>query len=49
MEDIDGLSEGAMHNVINIPTTIFKKQDNELVRWDGEVPKRQDFESYFQS
>ena len=46
LDTIDGMTEGAYHDVLNIPTTIIEKDENILMRWDGEVPKTEDFSIY---
>lgn len=38
MDTIDGMAEGAYHDVLEIPTTIIEKDESVLDRWDGEVP-----------
>jgi thiol-disulfide isomerase/thioredoxin len=48
MDTADGLAEGAYHDVLKIPTTVIEKQQKILARWDGEVPKSEDFRMYFQ-
>ena len=48
MDTVDGLAEGAYHDVLKIPTTVIEKQQKILARWDGEVPKSEDFKMYFQ-
>jgi hypothetical protein len=47
MDTTDGLAEGAYHDVLKIPTTVIEKQQKILARWDGEVPKSEDFKIYF--
>ena len=38
MESVDGIAEGAYHDVGEIPTTIIEKDDRVVARWEGEVP-----------
>ncbi len=38
MDSIEGLTEGAFHNVSNVPTTILQKKGHTIKRWDGAVP-----------
>ncbi|MCP4650195.1 MAG: hypothetical protein GY853_08985 [PVC group bacterium] len=38
MDTVDGMAEGAYHDVMQIPTTIIEKNEEILDRWDGEVP-----------
>jgi len=49
MDTVDGMAEGAYYNVLNIPTTIFEKDGSQLVRWDGEVPKSEEFRYHFEA
>jgi thiol-disulfide isomerase/thioredoxin len=46
MDSVDGLSEAAMHDVLNIPATILEKDGDVLARWDGEVPNSNEFKTY---
>ena len=39
MESVEGLTEGSMRDVWDIPTTIVEQGDNTVGRWDGEPPK----------
>ena len=39
METIEGMAEGAFHDVSQIPTTIIEKENTEVARWEGEVPQ----------
>ncbi len=48
MDTIEGMAEGAFNNVLNIPSTILEKDDRQIARWDGEVPKSEEFKTYFQ-
>ena len=47
MDTIDGIAEGAFHDVLKIPTTVIEEQDAVLARWDGEVPRSEEFKRYF--
>jgi len=38
MDTVDGMTEGAYNDVMQIPTTIFEEDNNIVARWDGEVP-----------
>ena len=49
MDTVDGMAEGAYHNVLNIPTTIFENDGSQLMRWDGEVPKSEEFRHHFEA
>ena len=46
MDSVEGLSEAAMNDVLNIPATILEKEGNVVARWDGEVPKSDEFKTY---
>jgi hypothetical protein len=46
LDTIDGMTEGAYHDVLKIPTTIIEQNEDILIRWDGEVPKTEEFSSY---
>ena len=46
LDTIDGMAEGAYNDVLKIPATIIEKNGKILVRWDGEVPKTDEFSSY---
>ena len=38
LETVDGLAEGAFHDVRDIPLTIVERSGQEVARWDGQVP-----------
>ena len=46
METIDGLTEGAFHEVSDIPTVIIFDDKNELARWEKQPPISKEFLSY---
>jgi len=46
METVDGLAESAMHDVGAVPTTLIFDGEDELVRWEGEVPQSRHFRRY---
>ncbi len=48
MDTIDGCAEGAYHDVLKIPTTLIEKEDEVLARWEGEVPKSDEFKPHFE-
>jgi glutaredoxin len=48
MEQVDGLAEGAFYSVSKIPATIIEKDGRILARWDGAVPKSEEFKKYFE-
>lgn len=45
MDSVDGLTEGAMLNATEIPTTIVMKDNNEVARWVKEVPESEELKS----
>ncbi|NQT95961.1 MAG: thioredoxin family protein [Candidatus Omnitrophica bacterium] len=47
MDTVDGFAEGAYNDVLKIPTTIIENQERILARWEGEVPKTEEFTSHF--
>jgi thiol-disulfide isomerase/thioredoxin len=46
METIDGLTEGAFHEVSDIPTVIIFDDKNELTRWVKQPPISKEFLPY---
>ncbi len=42
METVEGLAEGAFHDVNEIPTTILSDNGSTLARWEHEVPPSED-------
>jgi hypothetical protein len=38
MDTVDGMAEGAFHDVDHIPATIVERSGRSVARWDGEVP-----------
>ncbi|MDD5504566.1 MAG: thioredoxin family protein [Candidatus Omnitrophica bacterium] len=46
LDTVEGMTEGAYNNVLKIPTTLIEKEDQVLARWDGEVPRTEDFAAY---
>jgi hypothetical protein len=38
MDTVDGMAEGAFHDVDQIPSTIVENSGRNVARWDGEVP-----------
>ncbi|MFH1645098.1 MAG: thioredoxin family protein [Candidatus Omnitrophota bacterium] len=47
MDTVDGMAEGAYNDVLKIPTTIIEKDNNVIARWEGEVPKTEEFKTHF--
>ena len=41
LDTVEGLAEGAFHDVQDIPLTIIENGGHQLARWDGEVPNSQ--------
>ena len=48
MESVDGMAEGAFHDVLKIPTIIIKDKDKKVARWDGSVPETGGVESFLE-
>ena len=48
MSTMDGMAEGAYHDVLNIPTVIIHKGEEAVARWDGEVPRSQEVRGHLQ-
>jgi len=48
MNTVDGMAEGAYHDVLKIPTTIIEANGGVSARWEGEVPKTEDFKPHFE-
>ena len=48
MDTVEGMAEGAYYDVLKIPTSIFEKDDEIIARWDGEVPRTDDFMKYIE-
>jgi len=46
METLDGLTEGAFHEVSDIPTVIIFDDKNELTRWVKQPPISKEFLPY---
>ncbi len=46
MDSVEGLTEAAMNDVLDIPATILEKEGSVVARWDGEVPKSDEFKTY---
>ena len=47
METIDGRAEGAFYDVHKVPTTIIKRDGQDLARWEGVVPDSMELKQYF--
>jgi thiol-disulfide isomerase/thioredoxin len=46
MDTVDGLFEGALYDVLKIPTTILEVNGETKARWEGEIPKSEEIKSY---
>ncbi len=46
LDTVEGLTEGALNDVLRVPTTILERDGDVLVRWDGEVPNSDEFKNY---
>jgi hypothetical protein len=46
METVDGLAEGAFHEVADVPTVIIFENKDELVRWVKQPPVSEEFLPY---
>jgi len=42
LDTVDGMAEGAFHDVIEIPTTIVSDNGTVLARWEHEIPASED-------
>ncbi len=50
MDTVDGLAEGAFHDVMAVPTTILRDADGRtLARWDGRLPPSAEVKAYLAS
>lgn len=49
MESVDGLAEGAYHDVSDIPTVVIMNDDDELARWVKKPPISEEFLPYLTS
>lgn len=48
MDSVDGMAEGAYYDVLRIPTSVIEKEGHVLARWDGEIPKTEEFKGHFE-
>lgn len=49
MDTVDGMAEGAYYDVLKIPTTVIEKKNRIIARWEGRVPKTEEFKEYIAS
>ncbi len=47
LDTVDGLTEGAMDDATDVPTTIIERDGKEIARWRGKVPLSQEFKPFF--
>ena len=38
LDTVDGLVEGSLQNALEVPTTIIRRGEEELARWEGQAP-----------
>lgn len=48
MDTVDGYAEGAFYDVLKIPTTMIEKENEVIARWEGEVPRTEEFAGEFE-
>lgn len=46
METVDGLAEGRFNDVDSVPTTILRRGERNIARWDGRIPKSGELKLY---
>jgi glutaredoxin len=49
LDSDEGMTEGALDNVVHVPTTVIEENGKTLKRWDGEVPNSDEFKEYLLS
>jgi len=49
MDTVDGRAEGAFNDVYSVPTTILRRQDSTIARWEGEVPSSEALRQHLQA
>lgn len=49
MDTVDGMAEGAYYDVLRIPTTVVEEKSRIIARWEGKVPKTEEFKGYIVS
>ncbi|MFH1783484.1 MAG: hypothetical protein ABH868_01095 [bacterium] len=47
LETLEGLTEAAIQDALEAPTTIIEKDNHEIARWEKEVPQSQNFKEFF--
>jgi hypothetical protein len=48
LDTVEGLTEAAMFDATDVPTTIIENNGKEVARWEKKVPMSQDFKQYFE-
>lgn len=48
MDTVDGMAEGAYYDVLKVPTVVIEKENRVMARWEGEVPRTEEFKVYFE-
>lgn len=46
LDTLEGLTEGAYHNVVKTPTAIIFSHDTEIARFEGEIPHSSQLEKF---
>ncbi|KPJ63399.1 MAG: hypothetical protein AMS15_00495 [Planctomycetes bacterium DG_23] len=49
MSTVDGMAEGAFHDVLEIPTTIIFAGEKSLARWEGKLPPSSELGAHLQN
>lgn len=47
LDTLDGVTEGALYNALDAPTTIIEENGQEIARWEGRVPESSEFKGFF--
>ena len=47
LDTVEGLTEGAMNDATDVPSTIIEKNGVEVARWTKKVPLSKDFKEIF--
>ncbi len=49
LDTVEGLTEGAMLDATDVPSTIIEKDGVEVGRWQGKVPLSKEFKAIFEN
>ncbi len=49
LDTVDGLVEGSLQNALEVPSTIIRRGEEELARWEGEAPPLPELQRYLSS